>query len=185
MGKIKGVGYKVEQQFVRDRYGEEVLQKILTTMTEEDRKALAGIILVSNWYPQGPLERFRQAVAAHFEDRNLAVIEEMGKFSAQYALTGIYRVFLAIVSPAYVIKKVGHLYQKYFDNGKAYAIEHGPKDMRVVIEDWEDSSPTLCAMMKGYFEKALELAGARNVTISKISCVHRGDPKCEFRGTWE
>ncbi len=184
MGNIKGIGYRAEVQFIRSTYGEDTLNTILASLPAGDRTALTRTILASSWYPHAPLERFRQAVARHFNDVDLRVIEEMGRYSAQFALTGIYRVFLAIASPAYVIQKVDHLFPKYFDTGKAEAAVHGPGDISVRIRDWKDSSATLCAMMKGYFEKALELAGARRVTVQKISCVHRGDPCCEYRGTW-
>jgi len=184
MGRIKGIGYKVEITYVKTEHGEETLQRILSTLMPGDRILLEGTILASDWHPQGPLERFRQAVARHFMDTELKTLEEMGRFSAQYALTGIYRVFMAVSSPAHVIKKVGNLFPKYFDHGKAEAVVHGPRDISIIISGWEDASATLCAVMKGYFERTLEMAGARGVEVKKVACVLRGDPVCEFRGTW-
>jgi len=184
MGRIKGIGYKAELQFVRSNYGEETLGRILASLSEEDRAILQGRVLTSDWYPQAPLERFRQAVARHAADADLRVIEEMGRFSAEFALTGIYRVFLAVLSPGWGIKKAGNLFSKYFDGGKASVVEHGPKDVSVRISDWPDASATLCVLIKGYFEKSLELAGARMVAVRKTACVNRGDPYCEYRALW-
>jgi|GEM_PF-1985417 len=185
MGRIKGIGYKAEIAYVRTEHGEETLLRILATLMPGDRVILEGTILASDWYPQGPLERFRRAVGKHFMDTELKTLDAMGRFSAQYALTGIYRVFMAVLSPAHVIKKVGNLYPKYFDTGKAEAMVHGPKDISIIISGWEDdASATLCAVMKGYFERTLEMAGARGVEVKQVSCVLRGDPVCEFRGTW-
>jgi hypothetical protein len=184
MGRIKGIGYKAELQFVRSKFGEEALGKILSTLPAEDQAALKGMILASDWYPQAPLERFRQAVATHAADADLRVIEDMGRFSAEFALTGIYRVFLAVLSPAYAIKKAGNLFPKYFDSGKAEVMEHGPKDVSVRIADWPDASATLCTLIKGYFERSLELAGGRMVVVRKTACVNRGDPFCEYRAFW-
>lgn len=184
MGRIKGIGYKSELQFVLSKYGEETLGRILAALSAEDQAALRGIILASDWYPQPPLEHFRQALAKQFIDTDLRIIEEMGRFSAEFALTGIYRVFLAVLSPAYGIRKAGNLFPKYFDSGKASVVEHGPKDVSLRIVDWPDASATLCALIKGYFEKSLELAGGRMVTVRKAACALRGDPYCEYRAVW-
>ena len=184
MGNLKGTGFKSEILYIKKRFGEEMQDRIVSTLPPEDQKLLKGAILLDRWYPAAVLERYRQAVVAQFKDEGLAIMEAMGQNSADFALTTIYRVFLSLTSPMFIIKRANSLWPRYFDTGRVEVAENGKTDVTVRIRDWEDASLTLCALMKGYFAKTMELSGGRMVQVKKLSCLSKGAPCCEYRVTW-
>ena len=184
MGNTKGTGYKAEVLFIKKKYGDQTYTQILAALPAEDQKLLSGAILLDQWYPSAVLERYRQAILSHFKDEGFAVMEEMGRNSADFALTTIYRVFLSLSSPMFIIKKSGSLWPRYFDTGRVEIVENGKTDVTVKIVAWEDASPSLCALMRGYFAKTMELSGGRLIQVKETACRSKGDPHCEFRVIW-
>ena len=184
MGNIKGTGYKSEVMFIKKKYGDAVFDQIVARLSPEDQKVMKGAVLLDHWYPSAILERYRQAIVAHFKEEGMAVMEEMGRNSADFALTTIYRVFLSITSPMFIIKKAGNLWPRYFDTGRVEVIENGKNDVTIRIRDWEDASTTLCPLMRGYFAKTMELSGGRLVQVREQACRAKRDPYCEYRVAW-
>jgi len=109
---------------------------------------------------------------------------EMGRFCANFGLTGIYRIFISFASPITIIKKSNFLWPKYFDSGRIEVKEVDKNTVLLKILDWRDASETMCALLRGYFAKALELSGAKEVEVVPVSCVTQGAPFCEYRVTW-
>lgn len=184
MGKIKGTGYKSDTQFVKSKYGEDVFQAILASLSPEDRKVISGPILAHEWYPADAIDRFRRAVVQHFGDTQMKVMVDMGRFSADFGLSGIYRVFISLASPMTIIKKSNILWPKYFNTGSVVVTKQGDTTVNIKIMGWEDGSETICALLRGYYGRAIEISGGKDPEVVELSCVARGAPYCEWRVGW-
>lgn len=184
MGKIKGTGYKSDTQFVKSKYGEEVFAAILATLSAEDQKLLRGPILSHDWYPAEPIDRFRKAVVQHFNDAPMLTLREMGRYSADFGLTGIYRVFISLVSPMTIIKRSNDLWPKYFDSGRVVVTEADKTTVLIKIMEWNDASEYIGALLTGYFGRAIEISGGHSVEVVQLSSVSRGAPYCEWKVSW-
>jgi len=109
---------------------------------------------------------------------------EMGRYSADFGLSGIYSMFISLVSPMTIIKKSNFLWPKYFDTGKVRVTETEKTTVNIKILAWEDASETMCALLRGYFARAIEISGGKDVEVAELSCVKRGAPYCEWRIHW-
>ena len=60
-----------------------------------DRDLLRGISAVG-WYPVEPILRFHHALERHLRQgrEGFAVCERLGQFSAEWAIKGIFKVFI-------------------------------------------------------------------------------------------
>src|SRR4051812_34914624 len=96
--------------------GEAVVAKMMACLKPELRKALQlGTILPSGWYP---VAWKRELHAAGFEATGEAHLAwRMGAEMTKRDLTGIYRVFLRVLSPRFVLSCGSRIFSTYFRFG--------------------------------------------------------------------
>jgi len=183
IAKTKGVGATNCRSFVVKRFGEEGWAKVLAELSVDDQDDLRAIIPVG-WYPLALYARLLRAIdAVCGGGRDMQVLYELGRFSAEHDLTTIHRMFLRFANPAYIIEKTGELWRRFHDTG-TWEVTREPGGVTAVLTGWGYVDEALCVQLTGYTTRALELAGAKNVVMDHARCRARGDKECRFRGTF-
>jgi hypothetical protein len=80
-----------------------------------------GKIVAASWYPlrwYGALHVAAQAVTG----RGAQLAKEIGRETVQRDLSGVYRVFVAMLSPAWILSKGPRFYSQYYDTGRMEVI---------------------------------------------------------------
>jgi len=88
--KVKGSVLKTKLAFVKERFGEQAFQATLDRVIGPD---FAGPILDSTWYPFSVYDSLILSIAKDFFDGRVNSLREVGAYSAEKALTGVYRAF--------------------------------------------------------------------------------------------
>jgi uncharacterized protein (TIGR02265 family) len=184
MAKVKGTAVQSSLRYVRERFGEEALEGLLTALPAADRAPL-GSVLASSWYPMDAFLRFMQEARRQLSAREPDVVRNMGRASADYGVTGVYKVFFKVGSPQFIISRATRVFSSYYDTGRIAVVES--RDGRAVVEvsGLEGSAPEFCQRILGWMERTIELAGAKGLRSAHSLCVHRGDAVCRFEGDWE
>jgi hypothetical protein len=183
MGEIRGIMLSAWVSFLKERYGNEAVNGGIAKLGPQDKLQMEKPILDSSWYP---IETTRllsklQTVLDSKADVSL----ESGRYMAEYVFTGVYRMFLAH-DPLTQGKKIVQA-SNYFYRGvhKLEVDATGPASctVRYRLAQGKPSTAT-CNTRKGWWARALELAGATSVTISHPQCRARGDEVCQFLMEW-
>ena len=105
--KIKGTGIKTTRDFIKTRFPEKY-NEWLTTLPESSRKIYTDPISISEWYSikEGYLIPVDKMIEFFFENDVDTGAEALGKYSAETALKGVYKVFLLVATPAFLMKRV-------------------------------------------------------------------------------
>ena len=76
----------------------------LGKLSGESRQIFEGVIDASKWYPieSGGIEPTKKAIEMFHQGDYKMGAWEAGKYSAQKALTGIYKIFVKAASPGYI-----------------------------------------------------------------------------------
>jgi uncharacterized protein (TIGR02265 family) len=183
MAQVKGTAVLASVRFVRDRFGEPALTRVLDALTSEDRSLLSKNILVSAWFPMSLLLRFMVEAERQLAPEEPELARAMGRASADYGLTTVYRMFFRVASPEFIIGRATRVFGSYYDTGNVVPIESGPGHAIFTLEGFEGAAQ-FCARILGWMERTLELAGAKDIQIAHATCVYRGDDVCRFEGTW-
>jgi len=185
MTNVKGTAVVAALRFLRERFGEDGLASILADLDPADRAALEGGALVSAWYPVALMLRLMRAAEARFGTRLIHLYRHMGRASADYGLTTVYKIFFKVGSPQFIIAKGSSLFGRYYSQGQLRIVESKAGHAAVDLVDFPDGAPEFCERIRGWMERTMELAGAQKLRSAHSLCVHRGDEVCRFEGFWE
>jgi len=184
MAQVKGVAVIASIRYVREEYGDEAIGRVLAALPGEDREAIGPNPLVSSWYPMPAFLHFMQEAEKQLGEQDPKLVRNMGRASADYGITTIYKIFFKVGSPEFIIGKATRVFGRYYDTGEIVPVESAPGHAVFDIKDFE-GAPQFCARIRGWMERTVELAGAKNLRSAHSQCVHRGDAVCRFEGTWD
>ncbi len=183
--KIKGIAIAIMPEFVKEKFGEEGLAKWMAALPQASRDIFGAHILVSKWYPL--VEAYHQpteVLCRELYGGDLKGAWELGRYSADYALKGVYKAF--VKSPVVTVN-IGHaglMLPTYFQPATIdiRALEERKAVLR--ITRFEGSSHHVEQRIGGWMERALEIAGAEESKVEITRSLAHQDAYTEYVLTW-
>ncbi len=174
--KAKGVNFLYSRMFIEKKYGREIWDGIVESMSPSTRDIWKQALLVSKDYP---FEAYKEMTAllarvlkTAAKNAELAAIYE---YVADQSLNTVYKVFFRFANPSYVLKNYPRLWSLFFSTGtvEVNVAEKGHAVLCFLLpEIFTDWLPAACL---GYSKKAVEMAGGRNLTMQRVSQQKKGD----------
>lgn len=184
--QIPGSVLLARRTFVQQHFGDAAWERVLAALNEEDRRLFSGFrLLPVGWYPFATGDRVDKAIVDVLGGGNERVFEDLGAGSAQANLSGGHRYYLTPGNPQAFMKKVGAIYDLYYDSGRREYEQTGPTSGVMTTYDAEVFSRPDCLTVIGWYRKALEMCGAREVQIVEEACRARGGAHCRYRLSWQ
>ena len=183
--EIKGTAVIAIREYVKndfpDRYDE-----WLSKLSEGAHKIYSGPINSSKWYPikDAGIEPTRKAIEMFFHGDYEKGAWEAGKFSAQKALTGIYKIFVKASSPGYIIQRASRIFATYYQPCQMAVLDKTDTSVLLEISNMTVSDIVIEYRIGGWIEKALEISGAKNVTVEFLQSIARGDAVTQLKINW-
>lgn len=182
--KIKGPGPRAIVQWVKDNHGEEGVARLWDVLHPATQKMVEEGPLVTNWYPLPVFEEFVAAADRILGSGDLSVAYEMGKFSAYYGMKTVYKIFLKVGSPEFVLKKSANIWSRYFNRGRMQAQQIEDKHWILELHDFDYTSEVFCPRVTGWIQGVADLSGAKQGQVSHTNCRCKGDPNCIWTLRW-
>ncbi len=112
---IKGTAVRAMINYINSHYSDHY-EKWLSNLPADSKRLFYQTILPSEWYPLyeaaiQPVIALAQLVGKTEEE----IAYEVGRYSAQEALTGVYKFFASLAKPAYIIKRASIMFSTYYD----------------------------------------------------------------------
>ena len=182
--EVKGIVILNARAFAIERYGDEGWTRVIERLDQPDRDVLASIIPMG-WYDILVYDRVNRAFFEVLGGEDLAVLEELGRYSAEHDLTTIHRIFLRVANPAYVLEKSAEFWRRYQTSGAWEITRVSPNRVHAVLRDWGSRDELTCIRLAAYMRRLFELVGAKNGWLERTKCRARGDEACVFEGGWD
>ncbi len=182
MSEVKGTAVAASLRYASEKLGPQSYRRMLESLSEEERHVVENGILASGWYPVDMLVHVMESAIKVSGDPHMP--HEMGRASADYSLTTIYKIFFKVGSPQFVISKAGAVFKTYYTAGQMNATV-SEKGHAVLEATGFESNPLLCERITGWMERTLELSGAQGPRLVHTQCVCRGDALCRYEGRWD
>jgi serine/threonine-protein kinase len=147
------------------------------------RAKLDGVILPMAWLPFALLDELIGALDEGGGHDAAARAIAAGRAAAERELTTTHRLFLQTASPATMTDRVPHLHRLYFSRGEA-KVSPMSSGVRVELEGMPPESAAFVQWLAGFWQRAYELAGARDVKIAGTSTRGRGDERSSVSLRW-
>ncbi len=184
--EVKGTAIITIPLFIKDRFGEGGLNQWIDALTPEARTVYPASVLVSSWYPLkefliDPLRRMCDL----FYAGDLKGARESGRFSADYSLKGIYKIFVKLGSPEFMLRRAGTILPIYYAPSEMKVVECRKGQGIMQITKFPGMDQVLETRIAGWMERAIEISGGKQPNIKITKSLTGGDSLSEFLATWK
>jgi hypothetical protein len=181
----KGTLIGAIQRFVRERHAEEY-DRWLEKLPEPSRKIYSQTVMATEWHPiEAAVVIPTRLIAREFFDGNLEqAAREAGRHSARVSLTGIYKVFVLIASPQYIMKRTGKIMSSFYDPATLVIAEERQNGVTVQITEFPEPYAEIEWRIAGWMEEALTMCGCKNIRMAITRSMIKGDRITEYVINW-
>jgi hypothetical protein len=157
----------------------------LDALSPESRKCIEWC-LAGEWYPITaafiePTEALCRVV--HGGDEGSAWT--LGRYSADYALSGVYRIFARFGAPHFLLNRASQVFSQYYRPSRIAVTDKQDRACTVQIQEFETPHRLVELRIGGWMERAVELSGRRVLRAEITRSMARGEPVTEYVIQWE
>jgi hypothetical protein len=183
---IKGTAVHSIPEFIKKQFPGRY-DEWIKALPAESQKHFKGMIFSSAWFPINealvlPLRTTAKLFYnANYEKTAIA----MGRFSADIALTGVYKFFIKLGSPKFLIERASSLMETYFQPSRMLISTAEKNNLSLQITEFPEPDEIIEWNIAGWIQRALEISGCNGVNVSIPSSLARKQPITEFYISWE
>ena len=179
----KGSLFLAADAFVRKRFGAAAVDRCLAGFSAEEQLVWKSAVAVGR-YPMALMTRFLRAADAALGKNDLALCHDAGRFAAEYQLTLFHKFALRFTTPHWLMDRGVRIYDVNVGSGRWQVEKVSERELIARLDGFAEPDPALCRRWSGWIQRAAEMTGAKQCTVPETRCRLRGDPLCEYRGTW-
>ncbi len=184
--QVKGSVVSSIQKYVREFHPKEY-QQWFEKLSESSKKVFAGNILATEWYSieAGVIEPTKLIGKMFFYGDQRKASWECGKYSAKIALTGIYKVFVLIATPQFIMKRAGKILASFYHPSTLVVGAERPKGVDIHITEFPNIDDVIEQRIGGWMETALEICRCKNINTKITRSMVKGDEKTVYEINWD
>lgn len=183
--EVKGIAVASIPKFVQHDF-ESRFKEWIDSLSKESQTIMKGTILMSNWYPmqEAVIEPTSKICDLFYGYQNQGAWDA-GRFSADYALKGIYKIFVKFGSPEFLIKRASRIMTTYYRPSKLSVPETSSGKAKVHISEFTEPNQFVELRIAGWIERALEISGCKEPDVKITYSLTRGDSITEITAKWK
>lgn len=184
--EVKGTGLVTTREYVKTKHPMQYDQW-LNSLPLKSKEIYKGMVMNAGWYPmqEAYLTPMEQICSMFFHGDVPKAGEELGKFSAEVALTGIYKAFLLVASPTYLMRKASSMMSTYYRPSEIDAQETANNQVTLTIKKFPEISKMFEYRLAGWCKRSLELSKCKNVTYKITKHLSAGASSTEIVFDWQ
>ncbi len=184
--QVKGTAIKSTRDFMQNKFPD-LYTRWIDSLPKESRSIFTSTIDASSWYPidEGYKIPVKKILELCYADDYQKGADLIGSYSAESALRGIYKVFLLIASPQYLVQRASKIFTTYFDPSNIEAKQVNSHSIEVRISSFDSIDENIEYRIAGWIRKALELANCEEPQYIINKSLAKGDTCTEILITWK
>jgi hypothetical protein len=182
--EIKGSAVKSIPDYIR-KFHPDKFAAWMESLPDKSKQIFAGGVLPSNWYSlQDAAIIPTEALGNLIFDDPVKGAWQCGRYSAETALTGIYKFFIKAASPFFIIDRAGKIFTTYYQPSAMEVVEKRDDYVVLHITRFDEPSSLIEGRIAGWIERAMEIHGVGYVTVTINKSLTKGDPVTEILVRW-
>lgn len=182
---VKGTALATTRDFVKSTFPAKY-NEWLESLPGESKAFYSTGIDATKWYPlnESYLIPIRKVIELFYGGNEKKGGEEIGRFSANIALKGFYKVFLLVASPHYLMTRASKLFSTYYEPSEIVVIlnENNSAIFRIIKFDEIDTA--LENRIAGWILRALELANCKDPSFKIVKSLTSGGESTDIEFSW-
>lgn len=168
----------------RELRGQTAVDALVATLDAEAQEVLRGTLLANDWCPLDVLTSFMAASVRMHNGGDESVIVARSERVVEQQLGGIYRIFIRLGSPEFIVKRLGAIHQTYFEHVRVSPSFAEERRARVRYTGFQPQHRLMEHAIVGFYRKALQLSGAKDVTATIATPLSAGRGILEVEIAW-
>jgi len=183
---VKGTILTSIQGFIKENFPNRY-QEWFNELPQASKNIFAGSILATEWYSyQDGLIKPSEILSGLFYNDDIKKSSwEIGRYSAEVGLKGIYKVFVLIATPQFIIKRGGKILSSFYQPSVLTVGDERSKGVDILITEFPEPTEIAENRIAGWMEKALEICGVKNISIDIEKSLTKGDDITKYVIDWE
>lgn len=182
---IKGTVVLGTLEAIKARAGKAELDKIISHLDLETREIFQQPVSPSSWYSCDTFSRFLEADIRETAGGDEQELVKRAEAVIEKQLSGIYKVFVRLGSPEFVIRRIAAVHSTYFDGVQIIPEMKGSNTSTIQYVGFSRNHRIMGFVILGFFRKALEISGAQKVDVHFTVPIEAGEQFCELALTWD
>ncbi len=185
MMNVKGTALTTTRDFVKTRFPGK-FDEWINSLPPAAKEFYTSTLDATKWYPlhDAYLVPSNKVIDLCFEGKIPEGADTLGRYSADIALKGIYKVFLLVASPNFLIKRASKIFSTYYNPSEINVIEHDANQVILRITKFDEMDMALEYRIAGWIKRALELANCREPYYEFGKRLSEGDEHTDIRFGW-
>jgi hypothetical protein len=184
MVKIKGTVVLDTIRAVVEREGQHGYDTLIGMLDDDAKKLFQNEVLATAWYPLDAFTSFLEVDIQHTAGGHAQVLIGRAELVVERELRGVYRVFARLSSPVTVIKRLMTIHGAYFQGLQIGSACNGRGSATVTYDGFEPCHRLMQYTLIGFYRKALDLCGAKQVQVGFSSSDVGGKQRWQFGLSW-
>ncbi len=172
--------------WLKERYGDEGLKRVSGRLGTQ-AKAMLGDPKPDEWYPIELMRELYAAVDNELSREDPDALASLGRFMANHGVKGFIKLLVSLISVKTIIWRISALWDYYHEDGTIdvpiLREEGNDYEGILSIRDY-DAGEAWCRILCGYIQVLVESTGAKEVRVTKQTCIHKGDDHCSWLVNW-
>lgn len=186
--QVRGAALYARRKWVQEHHGQEALDALIPELGPYGRMLMRSAIDKHAWYNYPLFIELGEVLDRRYGTGDLSLNIELGKWGAKLNTPNIFRMFIKLGSPEWIMNKAAKLWREHFTEG-TMTVEHTKTDSGGVAEaeitDWPVPHLALSYAVLGFAIAAIEMSGAHDVRGELISCRSLGGDSTRIRIRYE
>jgi len=185
--KVKGPALIALQSFVLSEFGmEDGYKKWFENLTPESQKLFLTKPNLNEWYSlKDGLNDPTQVMCNLFYKKKMQGAWEAGRFSADFALNTLMKIFIKASSVRYMARLAAKILSRYYEPANAEVVKDSKGEVIIRITEFEGMTVVMENRIGGYIERSVELTGGRNVEVFIGPSMTKASPYTEYKIHWK
>ncbi len=186
MGNVRGLSLTAAIKYIRQNFGEDGLNRIIEQLEANDTEIIIkNKIKPMSWYSKKVFNNLIETADKIYGKGDYEICQKIGRWTAEETFSGLYKVFVEFGNPHSVIRRASLAWRTLNDTGDLEIEKVSDKYVKGKIREFAEPNKSFCYNLAGYFERVMEMSGAKNVDVREIKCCCDGDDCCEYEIEWE
>lgn len=185
MVTIKGVNLSSTLNYNKEMFGEELQNKLIAQLSSEDQQVLTKAILDAEWYPLDVFVRYLNVMTKDILKGSGESLQKGTEAVIEMQFKGIYKALLMLGSPEAFVERINTITGRYYQGINIKTEMLDKKKVKATYEGFEKSHRLYEYTILGWWKKAMEMLGAKNVKVELLTSLADGKGHFELTASWE
>lgn len=163
--EVKGTGIITIPEYVK-KYHSEKYNEWRSQLPVSSKNILENPIMAAAWYPiREAMILPTQILGQVLDESTENTAFQLGRYSSEVSLNGVYKIFLRVSSPLFVLSRASTVLGSYYRPAKIDVVEKQEGKAVMKISGFAGDSYIVLHRIAGWVEKTIETTGFKEIKV--------------------